>query len=188
ESNGAGAPSLLVAPASLLANWASELGRFAPSLKAVTAHPSEIPAEDLKTMTPEKLRKVDVVITSYGSLLRLPWSAGLSWSSVVLDEAQAIKTASAKQTQAVKKLEAGERFALTGTPIENRLGDLWSIFDFLNPGLLGSSKEFTRLVKRLADRPHNPYGPLRELVRPYILRRLKTDRAVINDLPDKTDG
>src|SRR6266699_4933315 len=187
QSNGAGAPSLLVAPASLLANWASELGRFAPSLKAVTAHPSEIPAEDLKTMTPEKLRKVDVVITSYGSLLRLPWIADLSWNLVVLDEAQAIKNASAKQTQAVKKLKAGVRFALTGTPIENRLGDLWSIFDFLNPGLLGSAKQFTSFTKQLAALPHNPYRPLRELVRPYILRRLKTDKTVIADLPDKNE-
>src|SRR5205085_916109 len=74
-----------------------------------------------------------------------------------------------------------------GTPIENRLGDLWSIFDFINPGLLGSAKEFSGFVKRLADRPHNAYGPLRELVRPYILRRLKTDKRVISDLPDKTE-
>jgi len=187
QSNGARAPSLLVAPASLLANWASELERFAPSLKAVIAHPSEMAAEDLKRMTPEKLRKMDVVITSYGSLLRLPWIADVSWSLVVLDEAQAIKNASAKQTQAVKKLKAGVRFALTGTPIENRLGDLWSIFDFLNAGLLGSAKEFTSFTKRLAALPHNPYRLLRELVRPYILRRLKTDKTVIADLPDKTE-
>jgi superfamily II DNA or RNA helicase len=187
QSNGARAPSLLVAPASLLANWASELERFAPSLKAVIAHPSEMVAEDLKSMTPEKLRKVDVVITSYGSLLRLPWIADGSWNLVVLDEAQAIKNASAKQTQAVKKLKAGVRFGLTGTPIENRLGDLWSIFDFLNPGLLGSAREFTSFTKRLAALPHNPYRPLRELVRPYILRRLKTDKTVIADLPDKTE-
>jgi non-specific serine/threonine protein kinase len=138
-------------------------------------------------MTPEKLQKVDVVITSYGSLLRLPWIADVSWNLVVLDEAQAIKNASAKQTQAVKKLKAGVRFALTGTPIENRLGDLWSIFDFLNPGLLGSAKEFTSFTKRLAALPHNPYRALRELVRPYVLRRLKTDETVIADLPDKTE-
>src|SRR5437660_7692032 len=146
-----------------------------------------MPAEVLKTMTPEKLRKVDVVITSYGSLLRLPWIADLSWNLVVLDEAQAIKNASAKQTQAVKKLKAGVRFALTGTPIENRLGDLWSIFDFLNPGLLGSAKQFTRFTKHLAERPYNPYAPLRELLRPYILRRLKTDKTVISDLPEKIE-
>src|SRR6516225_1015272 len=172
------APGLLVAPASLLANWTSELERFAPSLKAVIAHPSEMPAKDLRRMTPEKLRKMDVVITSYGSLLRLPWIADVSWNLVVLDEAQAIKNASAKQTQAVKKLKAGVRFALTGTPIENRLGDLWSIFDFLNAGLLGSAKEFTSFTKRLAALPHNSYRPLIELVRPYILRRLKTDKTV----------
>jgi non-specific serine/threonine protein kinase len=87
----------------------------------------------------------------------------------------------------VKQLDAQVRIALTGTPVENRLADLWSIFDFINPGLLGSGKDFTTFIRRLADRPHNPYGPLRELVRPYILRRLKTDKSVIADLPDKTE-
>ena len=86
-----------------------------------------------------------------------------------------------------RSLKAGARLALTGTPVENRLGDLWSIFDFVNPGLLGSSKQFTSFAKRLAERPHGSYGPLRELVRPYILRRLKTDKTVISDLPDKTE-
>jgi hypothetical protein len=179
-------PSLLVAPASLLANWASEIERFAPSLKALIAHPSALPAAALKT-APERLRDVDLVITSYGSLLRVPWIAEAAWHLVVADEAQAIKNPDAKQTRALKALKARARFALTGTPIENRLGDLWSIFDFLNPGLLGSSKEFTNFAKALANRPHNSYGPLRELVRPYILRRLKTDKAVITDLPDKTE-
>jgi len=134
-----------------------------------------------------RLRDVDLVITSYGSLLRVPWIAEAAWRLVVLDEAQAIKNPDAKQTRTVKKLKAAVRFALTGTPIENRLGDLWSIFDFVNPGLLGSSKEFANFVKGLANRPHNSYGPLRELVRPYILRRLKTDKAVIADLPNKTE-
>ena len=180
-------PSLLVAPASLLANWAAELNRFAPSLKALVAHPSVIPASDLKALGPERLGDVDLVITSYGSLLRIPWLTETLWRLVALDEAQAIKNPEAKQTRAAKKLNAQARFALTGTPVENRLGDLWSIFDFINPGLLGSAKEFTSLVKRLAEKPHNPYGPLRELVRPYILRRLKTDKAVIADLPDKTE-
>jgi non-specific serine/threonine protein kinase len=106
---------------------------------------------------------------------------------VVLDEAQAIKNPSAKQTRAVKQLQAEVRIALTGTPIENRLGDLWSIFDFLNPGLLGSSKQFSVFVKHLADRPHNSYRPLRDLVHPYILRRLKTDKSIIADLPDKIE-
>jgi non-specific serine/threonine protein kinase len=138
-------------------------------------------------MAPERLQDVDLVITSYGSLLRIPWITDSSWNLLVLDEAQAIKNPSAKQTQTAKNLKAPVRFALTGTPIENRLGDLWSIFDFINPGLLGSAKEFTNFAKRLADKPHNPYRPLRELVRPYILRRLKTDKTVIADLPDKTE-
>jgi len=180
-------PSLLVAPASLLANWASEIERFAPGLKAIVAHPSALPAAALKTVAPERLANVDLVITSYGSLLRVPWIAEAAWQLVVLDEAQAIKNPDAKQTRTVKALKARARFALTGTPIENRLGDLWSIFDFVNPGLLGSSKEFTNFIKGLANRPHNSYGPLRELVRPYILRRLKTDKTVIADLPDKTE-
>jgi non-specific serine/threonine protein kinase len=187
KKQSSGKPSLLVAPASLLANWASELERFAPSLKVMIAHSSAASGEELKNMPTEALTDMDVVVTSYGSLLRLPWLTETNWLLAVLDEAQAIKNPNAKQTRAVKKLKAGSRFALTGTPVENRLGDLWSIFDFINPGLLGSSKEFTRYTKRLAERTHNPYGPLRELVHPYILRRLKTDRAVIADLPDKTE-
>jgi non-specific serine/threonine protein kinase len=109
------------------------------------------------------------------------------WRLVVLDEAQAIKNPGAKQTRAAKQLRSRARLALTGTPVENRLSDLWSIFDFINPGLLGAEKEFTSFAKRLSERSCGSYGPLRELVRPYILRRLKTDRKVISDLPDKTE-
>jgi superfamily II DNA or RNA helicase len=180
-------PSLLIAPASLLANWASEIARFAPSLKAIVVHPSAMPAEKLKTDGAIGLADTDLVITSYGFLARLAWLSATSWRLAVLDEAQAIKNPAAKQTQTVKRLRADARIALTGTPIENRLGDLWSIFDFINPGLLGSSKQFSTFVKGLADRPQNPYGPLRDLVRPYILRRLKTDKSIIADLPDKTE-
>jgi superfamily II DNA or RNA helicase len=186
-------PSLLVAPASLLANWASEIARFAPSLKARVAHPSAAPAEKLNPDDADNLADadmlvdVDLVITSYGFLARSPWLGAAPWRLVVLDEAQAIKNPAAKQTKMVKQLRADARIALTGTPIENRLGDLWSIFDFINPGLLGSSKQFSSFVKGLVDRPHGTYGPLRELVRPYILRRLKTDKSVIADLPDKTE-
>jgi non-specific serine/threonine protein kinase len=179
--------SLLVAPASILANWVSEIERFAPSLRALVAHPSAMSAADLETLRQAPLPDADLIITSYGSLLRLDWLARRRWRLVVLDEAQAIKNPGAKQTRAVKQLDARARIVLTGTPVENRLSDLWSIFDFLNPGLLGSSQAFTRFTKRLADRLRNPYGPLRELVRPYILRRLKTDPSVIADLPDKTE-
>ena len=187
QDNGKSPPSLLVAPASLLANWASEIERFAPGLKTLIAHSSALPAADLKRIDAERLRDVDLVITTYGSLLRLPWIAERGWRLVVLDEAQAIKNPDARQTRAAKRIDARARVALTGTPVENRLADLWSIFDFVNPGLLGSAKEFTRFAKRLAERSHGSYGPLRELVRPYILRRLKTDKKVIADLPDKTE-
>src|SRR5215211_454134 len=187
EARHAPKPCLLVAPASLLANWAAEIARFAPSLKAVVIHPSAGPAEKLTLDGLGNLAGIDLVMTTYGFLTRTPWLETTRWRLVVLDEAQAIKNPAAKQTKSVKKLKADGRIALTGTPIENRLGDLWSIFDFINPGLLGSSQQFSAFVKRLSDRSHNPYGPLRDLVRPYILRRLKTDKSIIADLPDKTE-
>jgi non-specific serine/threonine protein kinase len=187
EARGNRKPCLLVAPASLLANWTAEIARFAPSMKTAVVHPSAMSSEKLNTDGEDNFADVDLVITSYGFLTRTPWLEAASWRFVVLDEAQAIKNPAAKQTKSVKRLKADMRIALTGTPIENRLGDLWSIFDFINPGLLGSSSQFSAFVKRLADRPHNPYGPLRDLVRPYILRRLKTDKSIIADLPDKTE-
>ena len=182
-----GKPSLLVAPASLLANWASEIERFAPSLRVLVAHPSALPAKALKAVDAAHLASLDLVITSYGSLLRLDWLTDTQWRLVVIDEAQAIKNPNSLQTRATKQLGAEARIALTGTPVENRLTDLWSIFDFINPGLLGSAKQFAALVKQLLQREHPAYGPLRELVRPYILRRMKTDKSVIADLPDKTE-
>jgi non-specific serine/threonine protein kinase len=180
-------PSLLVAPASLLGNWAAEIERFAPGLKSVIVHQSAMPADQVRGFTPEQASEYDLAITSYGSLLRQPAFAATDWRLVILDEAQAIKNPNARQTMAVKALPAKARIALTGTPVENHLGDLWSIFDFINPGLLGSAKQFASYAKGLADRTHNPYGPLRELVRPYILRRMKTERSIIADLPDKTE-
>ncbi|MBI2835955.1 MAG: DEAD/DEAH box helicase [Acidobacteria bacterium] len=179
--------SLLVAPASLLANWAAEIERFAPTLTAIIAHPSAMTSEELKALDRDRTAGVDLVITSYGSLLRVPALLATPWRLAILDEAQAIKTPGAKQTRAAKQIDAQARIALSGTPVENRLGDLWSIFDFLNPGLLGSGKAFSTFTKRLSSQPHNPYAPLRALVRPYILRRLKTDKSVIADLPDKTE-
>jgi len=180
-------PSLLVAPASLLANWALEAARFTPRLKVVIAHPSLQAADELGARSDERLAETDLVVTSYGTLLRQSWIGQTSWRLVVLDEAQAIKNPNAKQTRAVKSLRAKGRIVLTGTPIENNLRDLWSIFDFVNPGLLGSPKAFAQLAKSLASRPHISYAPLRRLVQPYILRRLKTDKSIIGDLPDKTE-
>jgi non-specific serine/threonine protein kinase len=180
-------PTLLVVPASLLGNWAAEAERFAPSLRVLVAHPSALGDGHLASIPAARVDEADAVVTTYGALSRAPWIAEREWELVVLDEAQAIKNPGAKQTRAVKKLRARARLALTGTPIENRLGDLWSLFDFLLPGLLGSAAEFGRISKALAKREHNAYAPLRALVRPYVLRRLKTDKSVISDLPDKTE-
>ena len=187
ESSGAQPhlPSLLVAPASLLANWAAEAERFAPGLRLLVAHPSAMPLAEFKALDVAQLGQVDLVITSFGSLLRQSALERVHWRLVVVDEAQAIKNPGAKQTRQVKKLQAQSRIALTGTPVENRLSDLWSIFDFTHPGLLGSDKVFAAFSKRLAKAEH--FAPLRNLVRPYILRRMKTDRKVIADLPDKTE-
>ena len=186
-SKRAQAPSVLAVPASLLANWAAEIERFAPRLKTLVAHPSFLPAAELKTFDAARVAGLDLVIVSYGSLGRTPWLTEIDWQLAILDEAQAIRNPGTQQARAAKALRAQAKIALTGTPVENRLGDLWSIFDFLNPGLLGSRKEFSAFANRLADRTHDAYAPLRELVRPYILRRLKTDKAVIADLPDKTE-
>jgi superfamily II DNA or RNA helicase len=180
-------PCLLVVPASLLANWAAEIERFAPDLKTRILHPSVMKAEEAKQFTATQAAELDLAITSYGTLLRMPVLTAITWRHVILDEAQAIKNPNAKQTRAAKELNAQARIVLTGTPVENSFGDLWSIFDFINPGLLGGRKPFEKYAKRLADQTNNPYGPLRELVRPYILRRMKTDRSVIADLPDKTE-
>ena len=180
-------PSLLVGPASLLANWAAEIERFTPDLTAKIVHPSAMTPDQVRQVTPDQLSGIDLAITSYGTLLRMPVLAEMRWHFVILDEAQAIKNPNAKQTKAAKALKARARIALTGTPVENHLGDLWSIFDFINPGLLGTARQFTSYTKGLAESTHNPYGPLRELVRPYILRRMKTDKSVIADLPDKTE-
>ncbi len=180
-------PSLLVAPASLLANWAAEIAKFAPSVRVMTVHQSELAAAELKALTPESFAGAQLVMTTYGTLHRVCALTQTDWELVIVDEAQAIKNPNAKQTRAVKKVKARSRIALTGTPIENRLGDLWSIFDFINPGLLGSSQQFSAFTKKAATSVENPFGPLRELVRPYILRRLKTDKTVIADLPDKTE-
>ena len=182
------APSLLVAPASLLANWKDEARRFAPSLRLLIAHPSYADALLLKRCEANpgaELAKTDLVITTYGMAARAEWLADVEWRLTILDEAQAIKNAGTRQARAVKRFKTGGRLALTGTPVENRLGDLWSLFDFINPGLLGGAKSFETFVRARQELP-DAYAPVRRLTRPYILRRLKTDRSVIADLPDKT--
>ena len=189
-ADGQGGPSLLVVPASLLGNWRGEAARFAPSLKLRFLHPAETDRQTLSDIAdaPEaRLAGTDLVITTYAMLVRQGWLADVPWRLVILDEAQAVKNPATRQSRSVRKLSAHARVALTGTPVENRLGDLWALFDFLNPGLLGSLKVFQSFVKRLEEREENPFAPLRRLVGPYILRRLKTDRSIIADLPEKTE-
>ena len=182
-------PSLLVLPASLLGNWKAELERFAPSLRCLFIHSSQMNKKAVNGLAnkPSALEGFDVVLTTYGTLMRQDWLQEQEWQLLVLDEAQAIKNPSTRQSRAVKTLTAKSRIALTGTPVENRLSDLWSLFDFLNPGLLGSAALFKGFVKVLSERESDQYAPLRNLVSPYILRRLKTDRSIISDLPDKTE-
>jgi superfamily II DNA or RNA helicase len=180
------APSLLVLPASLIANWKAEIERFAPSLTVAIAHPSEM-STGKEDLSDADIKDRDLVITTYGMLARKEWLRKRNWNLAILDEAQAIKNSGTRQTRAAKELQAVARIALTGTPVENRLSDLWSLFDFLNPALLGNAKAFANFVKKMEAAPKPSYQPLRTLVGPYILRRLKTDKRVIADLPDKTE-
>jgi len=182
-----GKPSLLVLPASLLANWKSELQRFAPTLNPLFLHSSELDKGRLEGFAEQSLHAYDLVVTTYGMLQRQEWLLELRWHLVILDEAQAIKNPASEQTKRAKKLKGQARVALTGTPIENRLGDLWSLYDFICPGLLGSSSRFKQYIKSVEQVENASYAPLRQLVQPYILRRLKTDKSIISDLPDKTE-
>ena len=135
-------------PASLIANWKAEIDRFAPSLSFVIVHPSETPAGNREPLE-QLARGSDLVITTYGMLTRAAVAAQRDWDLVILDEAQAIKNSGTRQSRSVKELNARRRIAMTGTPVENRLSDLWSLFDFLNPGLLGTAKAFGSLVKQM---------------------------------------
>ncbi|MDR1050621.1 MAG: DEAD/DEAH box helicase [Deltaproteobacteria bacterium] len=191
EDPGAG-PSLLVAPASLLSNWRSEAKKFAPSLRLAIFHPSETSRDTLERWEadPESLRdKFDLVVISYAMVHRKKEAlAKFAWRLVILDEAQAIKNPDTAQSRAVRQIPGLSRVILTGTPVENNLTDLWSLFNFLNPGLLGGLKKFAETVSMLeASGASDVYAPLRRLVSPYLLRRLKTDRRIITELPDKIE-
>ena len=178
--------NLLIVPASLLSNWQNEINRFAPSLKFIIAHPGVNPQSKILLENDQFIKKYDLVITTYALIQRSPSLKSYAWQYVILDEAQAIKNPAAKQTKALKKLTSYNRIILTGTPIENRLSDLWSLYDFINPGLLGSAKEFTDYAKKLKDNT-DKYSRLKKVISPYILRRLKTDKSIISDLPDKIE-
>ncbi|MGB3401495.1 MAG: DEAD/DEAH box helicase [Microcoleaceae cyanobacterium] len=181
-------PILLVCPTSVLGNWEREVKRFSPSLKVKVHHGDK--REKGKKLT-QMAEKQDIIVTSYALSYRDEKDIkSVNWQGIVLDEAQNIKNPDAKQSKAIRNLEADFKIALTGTPVENRLSELWSIMEFLNPGYLGQKQFFQR---RFAI-PIEKYGDtdslqtLRSLVQPFILRRLKTDKDIIQDLPEKQEN
>lgn len=187
EQNALSQPTLLVCPTSVLGNWEREVKKFGPSLQVFQYYGDKRPQG--KALE-KAVQGQDLVLTSYALVQRdLKDLQTIAWQGVVLDEAQNIKNSDAKQSQAVRQLEAEFRIALTGTPVENRLTELWAILDFLNPGYLGPKNFFQR---RFAT-PIERYGDsaslqtLRSLVQPFILRRLKTDKEIIQDLPEKQE-
>ena len=184
-------PCLLVVPASLVGNWKGELEKFAPQLRVCLAHRSELDAESLAQIArnpARQLARYDVVITTYTLVRREQWPRQVDWRLVVLDEAQAIRNAGSAQSKAVRQLRSAGRVILTGTPVENHLGDLWSLFDFCVPGLLGSITQFRNFVKAVQKgAADDRMAGLRRLVKPYILRRMKSDPRIVPDLPDKTE-
>lgn len=180
-----GRTSLIVVPASLLENWRKEVEKFTPDLKLFIIHPQMSDFASLDKIE-HTIGKYDLAITTYGLLSRCVWLSSHEWFYVICDEAQAIKNPTTRQTKAVKALKCNHRCVMTGTPVENRLTDLWSLFDFINPGLLGSFGEFKTFAKQLDDNPEG-FGRLRRVVHPYILRRSKTDKSIISDLPDKVE-
>ena len=183
---GVSAPTLLVCPTSVVSNWQHELARFAPELRVMVHHGGKRAREDFA----ERARQHDVVITSYALVAREAQRlAGVTWSNVIADEAQNVKNPDTRQAKALRGLPADYRLALTGTPVENRLGELWSLFQFLNPGYLGSATEFRARFARPIERLQDPDAArrLKSLVGPFILRRVKTDPTVIDDLPEKNE-
>jgi SNF2 family DNA or RNA helicase len=180
-------PVLLVCPTSVLTNWQREAARFTPGL-AVTVHHGPLRPKGYEFS--QHAYAHAVVLTSYALLHRdLEDLATVQWAGVVLDEAQNIKNPDTKQSQAVRTLMADYRMALTGTPVENHVGDLWSIMDFLNPGFLGTRDEFKRTFQLPIQAYHDrdASARLRRLTGPFLLRRLKTDRSIISDLPEKLE-
>ena len=188
EERGAGGkPVLLICPTSVVGNWHREVARFSPGLRVLVHHGSDrASGEEFLALADEH----DLIISTYGLARRDEDTLrGVDWGGVILDEAQKIKNSSTRQAQAIRRLQAEYRLALTGTPVENRLSELWSIMEFLNPGYLGSQKEFRSRFARPIERylEEGVAERLQSLVQPFILRRLKADPHIIQDLPDKME-
>ena len=180
-------PTLLLCPMSLVGNWQREAAKFAPGLRVYAHHGGARLHGDALC---QHLENIDLIVSTYTTATRdIDELAGYEWNRVVLDEAQAVKNSLSRSAKAVRQLQAGHRVALTGTPMENRLAELWSIMDFLNPGLLGSSERFRTRYAIPIERhgQTEPAERLRAVTRPYILRRVKTDPAIIDDLPEKIE-
>ncbi|MCU0722336.1 MAG: DEAD/DEAH box helicase [Planctomycetes bacterium] len=187
RESGARDPVLLVCPTSVVRNWQKEAERFAPGLRVLVHHgPGRARGEAFA----REASRHDLVLSSYALLSRDEEDLKrVRWSGAILDEAQNIKNPDTRQSRAARALPAGFRAALTGTPVENGVGDLWAIMEFLNPGLLGSQAEFHRafFVPIQAGRDREAASRLKRIVGPFILRRLKTDRSVVSDLPEKME-
>lgn len=173
---------LLVVPASLLGNWQKEAARFVPEMPLELLHGANARVLEERFACSDAF----LTITTYRMAIGLSGLQQQVWDCVILDEAQAIKNPAAKQTQQIKKLQSRMRIAMTGTPIENDLTNLWSLFDFLNRGLLGSANEFRSYCRGLEEKPEG-YAKLKNMISPFLLRRVKTDRKIISDLPDKLE-
>lgn len=173
---------LLVVPASLLGNWEAEARKFVPDMPLQILHGK--PAARLEELLQNEPSFLN--ITTYGMASRLDSLQKRNWDLLILDEAQAIKNPNTAQTKAIKRLPASQKIALTGTPVENDLSNLWSLFDFLNQGLLGSRKQFSDFAKKLQASSQG-YGKLRNMIAPFLLRRLKTDKSIVPELPEKIE-
>ncbi|MDR0270797.1 DEAD/DEAH box helicase [Paenibacillus sp.] len=182
-----GLPSLLICPTSVLGNWQRELMRFAPSLNVMLHYGSRRSDEESFR---REIRQADIVLTSYATAtLDQDILNAVTWESLCLDEAQNIKNAQTKQSSAVRSFPARHRIALTGTPIENRLSELWSLYDFMNPGYLGNLRAFSvRFIQPIEkEQDEERTQQLQKLVKPFMLRRKKKDPAIQLALPDKNE-
>ena len=180
-------PTLIICPMSIVGNWQKEIQRFGPSLSVMVHHGTERLTDEAFR---EEAQKHSVIITTYALALRdKEHFDSIEWEYIVLDEAQNIKNESAKQTKAIRSLNSRHKIALTGTPVENRLSELWSIMEFLNPKYLGTSKEFNTKFATPIEKYHDKQQAetLKRLIQPFVLRRLKTDKTIIQDLPDKME-